>query len=73
MVYNFLDRKTESGTASKFRANINKVPAQELHNALIKRFKRRNVYARFEDNTLAVNLAEMRSISFFNGSVKYCV
>ena len=41
MVYNFFDRKTESGTASKFRANINKVPAQELHKAVIKRFKRR--------------------------------
>ena len=73
MVYNFFDRKTESGTASKFRANINKVPAQELHKAVIKRFKRSSVYARFEDNTLAVNLAEMRSISLLNGSVKYCV
>ena len=49
------------------------MPAQELHKAVIKRFKRRSVYARFEDNTLAVNLAEMRSISLLNGSVKYCV
>ena len=49
------------------------MPAQELHKAVIKRFKRRSVYARFEDNTLAVNLAEMRSISLLNSSVKYCV
>ena len=38
---------------------------------MIKKFKRRKVYARFKDNIWAVDLVEMASLSPFNHSVKY--
>ena len=56
MVYNFFDRKIESGATSKATTNINEVP-QELHKPVIKIFKRREVYARFKGNIWAVDLA----------------
>ena len=36
--------------------------AQELHKSVIKKFKRRAVYARFKGDIWAVDLAEMRSL-----------
>ena len=44
LVYKFLDKKTGS------RVSVNGQLAQELHKPVIKKFKRRKVYARFEDN-----------------------
>ena len=38
---------------------------------MIKKFKRRKVYARFKDNICVADLVEMRSLSSFNQSVKY--
>ena len=39
--------------------------------SVIKKFKRRKVYARFRDNIWAADLVEMRSLSSFNQNVKY--
>ena len=61
----FFDKKTES------RANANEVPAQELHKPVIKKFKKRKVYARFKDNIWAADFAEMGSLYSFNSGVKY--
>ena len=44
---------------------------KELHNPVIKKFKRRKVYARFKDNIWAANLTEMESLSSKNKNVKY--
>ena len=44
---------------------------QELHKPVIKKIKRRKVYARFKHNIWAQYLAEMRSLSSFNDGVKY--
>ena len=44
---------------------------KELHNPVIKKFKRRKVYARFKDNIWAADLAEMGSLSSKNKNVKY--
>ena len=44
MVYNFFDKKIGSG------ASVNEELAQELHRPVIKKFKRRKVYARFKYN-----------------------
>ena len=44
MVYKFFDKKTGSGISA------NEQPAKELYKAVIKKFKRRKVYARFRDN-----------------------
>ena len=51
--------------------NVNVVLAQDLQKPMIKRFRRKKVYARFKDDIWAVDLAEMRSLSSFNCSVKY--
>ena len=67
MVYKFLDKEIGSGTKS----NINEVLAQELHKPAIKKFKRRKVSARFKDNVRTADLAEIRSLSSFNGDVKH--
>ena len=46
--------------------------AQELHKLVIKKFKRRKVYARFKNNIWATNSAEAGSlIHIFNHGVKY--
>ena len=44
---------------------------KELHNPVIKKFKRRKVYARFKDNIWAADLSEMESLSSKNKNVKY--
>ena len=65
MVYKFFDKKTGSG------AHVNEQLAKELHKPVIKKFKRRKVYARFKDNILAADLAEMESLPSKNKNVKY--
>ena len=65
MVYKFFDKKTGSGVS------INEQLAEELHNPVIKKFKRRKVYARFKDNIWARDLAEMELLSSKNKNVKY--
>ena len=52
-------------TKSGKRVNANEVPVQALHKPVIKKFKRRKVYARFNDNIWEADLAEMGSLSFF--------
>ena len=44
MVCKFFDKKTGSGTS------VNEQLAEEFHKTVIKKFKRRKVYARFKDN-----------------------
>ena len=41
------------------------------YKVLIKKFKRRKVYARIKNNTLAVDLVEMGSLYSFNRGIKY--
>ena len=53
MVCKFFDKKTGSGVS------VNEQLADELHESVIKKFKRRKVYARFKDNIWAADLAEM--------------
>ena len=65
MVYKFFDKQTGS------RISVNKHLAKKLHKQVIKKFKRREVYARFNPNIWAADLAEMKSLSSKNKSVKY--
>ena len=60
MVYKFFDKKTRSGL------NVNDQLAEELHKLVIKKFKRRKVYARFKDNIWAADLNVMGSLSSKN-------
>ena len=52
MVYKFFDKKTGS------EASVNEELPQESHKPVIKKLKRRRVYARFKDNIWAASLAE---------------
>ena len=46
MVYKFFGKKK----GSEAKASVNEELAQELHKPVIKKFKRRKFYARFENN-----------------------
>ena len=59
--------KRGSGT----QRNVFEVLAQELHKQLVKKFRRRKVYARFKDNIWTADLDEMGSLSSMNQGVKY--
>ena len=50
---------------------MNEQLTEELHKPVIKKFKRRKVYARFKDNIWAADLAEMGSLSSKNKNSKY--
>ena len=68
MVYKIFDKKTGS------EVSVNEELAEELHKPLIKKFKRRKVYARSKENIRAADLAEMESLSSKNDNAKYlCV
>ena len=56
-MYNSFDKNTGSG------AKKNEELAQKLHKPVIKKFKRTRVYAIFQDNIWAADLAEMGSLS----------
>ena len=64
MVYKVFDKRTGSGV------NVNEQLAEELHQPVIKKFKRRKIYTRFKDNIWAANVAEMGSFSC-NINLKY--
>ena len=63
MVYKFFDKKTGSGIS------VSEQLAEELHNTVIKKFKRRKVYTRFKDNIWTADLAEMESLSSKNKNI----
>ena len=52
-------------------AYVNEVIAQKLHKPVIKKFKGKNIYARFKGNIWGAYLAEMGSLSSKNRGVKY--
>ena len=60
----FFDKKTGSGIS------VNEQLPEELHKPVIKKFKKRKVYARFKDNIWAIDLAEMGSLSSKNKNLK---
>ena len=53
MAYTFFDKKIG------LSVSVNEEPAEELHKPVIKIFKRRKSYSRFEDNIWVADLAEM--------------
>ena len=65
MVYKFFDKKTVS------EINVNEQLAEELHKPVIKKFKRRKVYARFKDHIWTADSAETGPLSSKNKNFKY--
>ena len=60
MAYTFFDKKIG------LRVSVNEEPAEELHEPVIKIFKRRKNQSRFEDNIWVADLAEMIPLSSKN-------
>ena len=69
--YKFFNKRTGSRTPSIARANVHEMLAQEFHITVVKKVKRRKVYARFRENIQAIGLAEMESLFCKNEGVKY--
>ena len=65
MIYKSFDKETGS------RISVNEQLAEELQKPVIKKHKRRKVYARFKDKIWAADLAEMGSLSSKNKNGKY--
>ena len=57
---------TMNGKLTMIGLSVNEQLAKELYKPVIKKFKRRKVYARFKDNIWAADLAEMESLSSKN-------
>ena len=68
MVYKFFDKKKE------LVAEVHEEPAQELHKPVIKKFKKRKIYAKFKDNIWPTDFDELGSLASKNWVLNiYCV
>ena len=68
MVCKFFDKKSSgSGVATEPNYQL----ANELHKQIIRKFKRRKVYASFRDNIGGVDLADMQSLHKYNKGIRY--
>ena len=68
MVYKFFDKKS-SGSGIINEANHQL--ANELHQPIIRKFKKRKVYSSYRDNIWGIDLADMQSLSRYNKGTKY--
>ena len=64
MVYRFFDKKTG------VEVSLNEKLAEELHEAIIQKFKRGKVYEIFKNNVWAADLVEMVSLSSSNKNIR---
>ena len=70
MVYKFSDKKSK-GCGVNMPLEFNEQLAKELHERIIRNFKKRTVYSRFKDNIWRVDLADMQLISKFNKGFRF--
>ena len=68
MVFKFFDKNS---TGSSVGTEPNYQLVSELHRQIIRKFKRRKVYASFRDNIWGVVLADMQSSTKYNKGIKY--
>ena len=69
MVYKFFDKKT-ADVGINMDVNNEKL-AEELHKAIIRKFKKGTVYSGFKDNIWGANLADMQLIRKFNEGFRF--
>ena len=68
MVYKFFDKKSSGGGITN---ESNNQLVDELHKPIVRKFKKRKVYASFRDNIWGIDLADMQSLSRYNKKIKY--
>ena len=72
MVYKFFDKKSSrSGVFTKSATEPNCQLANELHQQIIRKFKKQNVYSSFKDNIWGFDLADMQLLMKCNKGIKY--
>ena len=64
LVYQFFDKKTAG-------SDIKSIPQNELHEPIIRKFKKRKVYSALKDNVWAADLADMQLTSKFNKGFRF--
>ena len=70
VVYKFFDKKKKKELVAEVREEL----AQELHKPVIKKFKKRKIYAKFKDNIWPTDLDELGSLASKNWVLNiYCV
>ena len=69
MVYKFFDKKSQGSGLANNKENIQL--ADELHEPIIRKFKKRKVYSSFRDNIWGADLADMQLISKFNKGFRF--
>ena len=68
-LYKFFDKKS---TDAGIKSMSNEQLVNELHKAIIRKFKRRKVYSSlFSDNIWGVDLADTQSISKYNKRIRH--
>ena len=70
MVYKFFDKKL-LGRGANMPLEFNEELAKELHNTIIRKFKKRTVFSGSKDNIWGANLADMHLISKFNKGFRF--
>ena len=68
MAYKFFEKKFSGSGAD---AELNYQLANELHQQIIRKFKRQKVYSSFRGNVWGADLADMQSLSKYNKGIKY--
>ena len=82
MVYKFLDKKSASvmdkstkgsgvTTLTNKSLSQNQQLAEELHQTIIRKFKKRKIYAAFKDNIWGADLADMQLISRYKKGIRF--
>ena len=81
MVYKFFDskvvspdKKSEGSDAKHVNTKLipqNEQLADELHQPIIRKFKKRKVYSAFKDNIWGADLADMQLLSKYNKGIRY--
>ena len=73
MVYKFFDKKSKGSGLKENQGNFlqHSQLANELHNPIIRKFKKRKVYSSFKDNVWGVDLADTQLISKHNKGFRY--
>ena len=70
MIYKLIDKKAnESGV--NIPLELNEQLAKELHQRIIKKFKKRKAYSGFRDKIWRADLADMQLISKFNKGFRF--
>ena len=70
MVYKFFDKKSK-GSGIKNEIKENQQLANELQKPIVRKFKRRKVYASYKNNIFGVDPADIHVLSKYNKGIRY--